>query len=144
VLAITYRRVGERSEIVGVNDVGEAPPPGPARLQVQVSAFRIHSGDPLAIAATQTAGRTLSARIEATGVITAIGDGSRGFEPGERGTTFSRLGARRQAVDVGAAIAVPVPDGAPDGGAVCPLQRLAGAVRHVTQPGKVDTIVVKP
>jgi NADPH:quinone reductase-like Zn-dependent oxidoreductase len=77
-------------------------------------------------------------------VITAIGDGSRGFEPGERGMSFPRLGARRQAVDVGAAIAVPVPDGAPDGGAVCSLQRLAGAARHVTQPGKVDTVVVKP
>jgi len=114
-LAITYRRVGDPSDILEVTDIGESSPPGPGQLQVQVSAFPIHPGDLLAISAVRTSPElALSAGIEATGVITEVGVGVTGFRPGTRVTFFPHHGAWRQVVNVDAAIAVPVPDSVPD------------------------------
>src|SRR6201997_2552639 len=113
-LAITYRRSGDPAEILEVPDIGEPPPPGPGQVQVRVSAFPIHPGDLMAISATQTPGRELIAGVEATGVITEVGDGVTGLHPGTRVTFFPFSGAWRQVVNVDAAIAVPVPDSVPN------------------------------
>jgi NADPH:quinone reductase-like Zn-dependent oxidoreductase len=113
-LAITYRRSGDPTEVLGVTDVGEPPPPGRGQLQVRVSAFPIHPGDLMAISVLPTTGRELIAGIEATGLVTEIGAGVTGFSPGCRVTFFPHQGAWCQVVNVDAAIAVPVPDSAPD------------------------------
>ena len=113
-LAITYSRSGEPAKILEVTDVGETPSPGPGQLQVQVSAFPIHPGDLMAISATTAPGRAQIAGIEATGVVTEVGAGVSGFSPGTRVSFFPHQGAWRQVVNVDAAIAVPVPDSAPD------------------------------
>jgi NADPH:quinone reductase-like Zn-dependent oxidoreductase len=113
-LAITYRRSGDPAEIVEVTDIGEPPPPELGQLQVQVSAFPIHPGDLMAMAATQTPGRQLIAGIEATGVVTEVGAGVTGFSTGARVTFFPHQGAWRQVVNIDAAIAVAVPDLVPD------------------------------
>ena len=113
-LAITYRRAGDPTEVLEVTDIGEPSPPGPGQLQVHVSAFPIHPGDLMAISAAQAPGRDLIAGIEATGVVTEVGTGVTGFSPGTRVTFFPRQGAWRQAVNVDATIAVPVPDSVPD------------------------------
>jgi NADPH:quinone reductase-like Zn-dependent oxidoreductase len=110
-LAITYRRVGDPSDILEVTDIGEPPPPGPGQVQVQVSAFPIHPGDLLAISAIKSTGRVFGAGIEATGVVTEVGAGVTGFRPGMRVTFFPHHGAWRQVVNVDVAIAVAVPDG---------------------------------
>jgi NADPH:quinone reductase-like Zn-dependent oxidoreductase len=113
-LAITYRRSGDPTEVLGVTDIGEPPPPGPGQLQVRVSAFPIHPGDLMAISAVPTAGRELIAGVEATGVVTDVGDGVSALSPGTRVTFFPYQGAWRQVVNVDAAIAVPVPDSVAD------------------------------
>jgi NADPH:quinone reductase-like Zn-dependent oxidoreductase len=113
-LAITYSRSGDPTEVLGVTDIGEPPPPGPGQLRVRVSAFPIHPGDLMAISAVQTTGRELIAGIEATGVVTEVGDGVSAFSPGTRVAFFPHQGAWRQVVNVDAAIAVPVPDSVPD------------------------------
>src|SRR5246500_1669280 len=113
-LAITYRRSGDPTEVLGVSDVGEPPPPGLGQLQVRVSAFPIHPGDLMAISAVQTTGRELIAGIEATGVVPEVAAGGIGFSPGTRVTFFPHQGAWRQVVNVDAAVAVPVPDSVPD------------------------------
>jgi NADPH:quinone reductase-like Zn-dependent oxidoreductase len=68
---------------------------------------------------------------------------------GIRGLTISRwltaVSAEQRASDV--ASAVTITTGMPqhfDVAAVYPLDRIADAVRHVSQPGKVGTVVVKP
>jgi NADPH:quinone reductase-like Zn-dependent oxidoreductase len=113
-LAITYQRSGNPTDVLGVTDIGEPPPPGPGQLRVRVGAFPIHPGDLMAISAVQTTGRELIAGIEATGVVTDVGDGVSAFSPGTRVTFFPHQGAWRQVVNVDAAIAVPVPDSVPD------------------------------
>jgi len=113
-LAITYRRSGDPTEVLGVTDIGEPPPPGLGQLRVRVSAFPIHPGDLMAISAVQTTGRELIAGVEATGVVTDVGAGVTGFSPGTRVTFFPHQGAWRQVVNVDAATAVPVPDSVPD------------------------------
>jgi len=113
-LAITYRRGGDPSEVLKVNDIGESQPPGPGEVQVQVSAFPIHPGDLMAVSAAQSAGRELVAGVEATGVVTEVGAGVTAFSAGTRVTFFPHPGAWRQVANVDAAIAVPVPDSVPD------------------------------
>ena len=113
-LAITYRRSGDPTEVLEVNEIGEPQPPGLGELQVQVSAFPIHPGDLLAVSAPRTAGGDLIAGIEATGVVTEVGAGVGGFSPGSRVSFFPHSGAWRQVVNIDAAIAVPVPDSVPD------------------------------
>jgi NADPH:quinone reductase-like Zn-dependent oxidoreductase len=113
-LAITYRRSGDPTEVLEVNEIGEPHPPGLGELQVQVSAFPIHPGDLLAVSAPRTAGGDLIAGIEATGVVTEVGAGVGGFSPGSRVSFFPHSGAWRQVVNIDAAIAVPVPDSVPD------------------------------
>jgi NADPH:quinone reductase-like Zn-dependent oxidoreductase len=113
-LAITYRRSGDPTEVLGVTDVGEPPAPGPGELQVAVRAFPIHPGDLMAVSAAQTSGLELIAGIEATGVVTVVGAGVTGFSADTRVTFFPYQGAWRQVVNVDAAVAVPVPDSVPD------------------------------
>ena len=92
-LAITYRRSGDPTEVLGVTHIGEPPPPGLGQLQVRVSAFPIHPGDLLAISATQAPGRERIAGIEATGLVTEVGAGVTGFSPGTRVTFFPHQGS---------------------------------------------------
>jgi NADPH:quinone reductase-like Zn-dependent oxidoreductase len=113
-LAITYRRSGDPAEILEVTDIAEPPPPGLGQLQVRVSAFPIHPGDLIAISAAQETGGELIAGIEATGVVTELGPGVTGFNPGTRITFFPHQGAWRQVINVDAALAIPVPDSVPD------------------------------
>jgi NADPH:quinone reductase-like Zn-dependent oxidoreductase len=113
-LAITYRRGGDPSEVLEVNDIGESQPPGPGQVQVQVRAFPIHPGDLLAVSAAPSSDRELVAGVEATGVVTEVGAGVTAFSAGTRVTFFPHPGAWRQVVNVDAAIAVPVPDSVPD------------------------------
>jgi NADPH:quinone reductase-like Zn-dependent oxidoreductase len=113
-LAITYRRGGDPSEVLEVNDIGESEPPGPGQVQVQITAFPIHPGDLLAVSAAQSSGRGLVAGVEATGVVTEVGAGVTALSAGTRVTFFPHPGAWRQVVNVDAAIAVPVPDSVPD------------------------------
>jgi NADPH:quinone reductase-like Zn-dependent oxidoreductase len=113
-LAITYRRCGDPSEVLEVNDIGESQPPGPGQVQVQVRAFPIHPGDLLAVSAAQSSDRELVAGVEATGVVTEVGAGVTALSAGTRVTFFPHPGAWRQVVNVDAAIAVPVPDSVPD------------------------------
>ena len=113
-LAITYRRGGDPSEVLGVNDIGEPHPPGPGQVQVGVSAFPIHPGDLFAVSSAQTSGRQLVAGLEATGVVTEVGPGVTAVSAGTRVTFFPHPGAWRQFVNVDAGIVVPVPDSVSD------------------------------
>jgi NADPH:quinone reductase-like Zn-dependent oxidoreductase len=114
-LAITYRRPGDPADVLEVTDIGDVPPPGRGQVQVRVTAFPIHPGDLLAIAAAQLGSSgPLVAGSEATGVITDVGSGVAGFSPGTRVTFFPHNGAWSEIVNVDAAITVAVPDSLPD------------------------------
>jgi NADPH:quinone reductase-like Zn-dependent oxidoreductase len=113
-LAVTYRQPGDPTEVLEVTDIGDPAPPAPGQIQVRVSAFPIHPGDFLYISAPQELDGAQTAGIEATGVVTDVGDGVTGFSPGTRVGFFPYPGAWSQVVNVDAAIAVPVPDSVPD------------------------------
>jgi len=113
-LAVTYRRPGDPAEVLEVTNIGDPPPPAPGQIQVRVSAFPIHPGDFLYISAPRSLDGEQTAGIEATGVVTDVGDGVTGFSPGARVSFFPHSGAWREVVNVDAATAVPVPDSVPD------------------------------
>jgi NADPH:quinone reductase-like Zn-dependent oxidoreductase len=114
-LAITYRRPGDPADVLEATDIGDVPPPGAGQVQVQVTAFPIHPGDLLAIAAAQPSGpQPAIPGAEATGVITKIGSGVAGFNPGARVAFFPHNGTWSQIVNVDAAVIVAVPDSLPD------------------------------
>jgi NADPH:quinone reductase-like Zn-dependent oxidoreductase len=114
-LAITYRRPGDPADVLEVTDIGDVPPPGAGQVQVRVSAFPIHPGDLLAVAAARPSGPgPWFPPGEATGVITDVGSGVTGFSRGARVTFFPHNGAWSEIVNVDAAITVAVPDSLPD------------------------------
>jgi NADPH:quinone reductase-like Zn-dependent oxidoreductase len=113
-LAVTYRQHGAPADIVEVTDIGPPPAPSPGQIQVRVTAFPIHPGDLLAIAAARPEGRTVVAGTEASGVIAAIGSGVTCFGVGARVSFFPHAGAWAEIVNVNADVAVAVPDSVSD------------------------------
>jgi NADPH:quinone reductase-like Zn-dependent oxidoreductase len=93
-LALRYSQHGPPSEVL-IPEKGPTPDPGPGEVRVQVQASPIdpldrlilHGHYPLLLPLPATAG------VEGAGVVSAVGDGVEGWEPGDAALLPVRLGA---------------------------------------------------
>ncbi|MGW1003566.1 zinc-binding dehydrogenase [Streptomyces sp. NPDC002520] len=110
---VVYTRGGPPADVLTVIEEPEPEVPMRGQVLIRTTAFPVHPGDLHAIEASpRDAVNPVTPGIEATGVVEAIGPGTRvapGVEVGGRVTVFPQPGAWSQWIvaDAGAVVAVP-------------------------------------
>jgi NADPH:quinone reductase-like Zn-dependent oxidoreductase len=113
--AITYAVAGDPVSVLEATEIPDPPEPGPGQVQVDVRAFPLHPGDLLGVrfGPPHPGARTVPG-LEATGVVVANGPGVESPRAGTRVTVFPNPGSWAQRINVGAELAVPVPESVGD------------------------------
>ncbi|MFE4959084.1 alcohol dehydrogenase catalytic domain-containing protein [Streptomyces sp. NPDC056653] len=115
---VVYTRGGSPADVLTVIEEPEPPAPERGQVLIRTTAFPVHPGDLHLIEAYQgDAADPVTPGIEATGVVEAIGPGTRvapGVEVGGRVTVFPQPGAWSQWFVADAEAVVAVPDELPD------------------------------
>ncbi|MER5687872.1 zinc-binding dehydrogenase [Streptomyces sp. NPDC002205] len=115
---VVYTRGGSPPDVLTVIEEPEPPAPERGQVLIRTTAFPVHPGDLHLIEAYQgDAADPVTPGIEATGVVEAIGPGTRvapGVEVGGRVTVFPQPGAWSQWFVADAEAVVAVPDELPD------------------------------
>ncbi|MFE7776235.1 alcohol dehydrogenase catalytic domain-containing protein [Streptomyces sp. NPDC057445] len=110
---VVYTRGGSPANVVTVIEEPEPTAPGAGQVLIRTTAFPVHPGDLQAVEAyPEEAAKPIPAGVEGTGVLEAIGPGTRvapGVTVGGRVTVFPHPGAWSQWIvaDAGAVIVVP-------------------------------------
>jgi NADPH:quinone reductase-like Zn-dependent oxidoreductase len=109
-----YTRGGNPADVLTVIEEPEPAAPGRGQVLIRTTAFPVHPGDLLAIEAYPgTAAEPVAAGVEATGVVEAIGAGTRvapGVAVGGRVSAFPQPGAWSEWIVADAEVVVAVPD----------------------------------
>ncbi|MEV6028485.1 zinc-binding dehydrogenase [Streptomyces sp. NPDC052036] len=111
---VVHTRGGPPADVLTVIEEPEPAAPGHGQVLIRTTAFAIHRGDLLAIESFPgEAAEPMPTGVEATGVVEAIGPGTRvapGVEIGGRVTVFLHPGAWSQWITADAEMVVAVPD----------------------------------
>ena len=111
---VVYARGGRPADVLTVIEEPEPAAPGHGQVLIRTSTFPVHRGDLLAVEAYPgTATEPVPAGVEATGVVEAIGAGTRvapGVEVGGRVSVFPHPGCWAQWIVADADVVVAVPD----------------------------------
>ncbi|GAA1243399.1 zinc-binding dehydrogenase [Pseudonocardia aurantiaca] len=115
---VAYTRGGLPADVLTVTEEPEPAAPERGQVLIRTTAFPVHPGDLQAIEAYPGKAATpVPAGVEATGVVEAIGPGTRvasDVEVGGRVTVFPQPGAWSQWIVADADVVVAVPDELPD------------------------------
>ncbi|MFJ9680553.1 zinc-binding dehydrogenase [Streptomyces sp. NPDC101194] len=111
---VVHTRGGLPADVLTVVEEPEPAAPEQGQVLIRTTAFSVHPGDLQAVEAYPgTAAQPVPAGLEATGVVEAIGSGTRsapGVEVGGRVTVFPQPGAWSQWIVADAGTVVAVPD----------------------------------
>ncbi len=113
--AIRFDRFGPPAEVLRLEDIAE-PEPGPGQVRLRLTHRSINPSDLLTVAGEYGRLPPLPATpgFEGVGRVAALGEGTRGWQVGDRAIPLSAGGTWCDSVVVDAAYMVPVPDAVSD------------------------------